>query len=100
MARYRVGNKYLSQKEYDDDLDNKWVAGLFLVGAFTTGYLLHSYVVNPTWHVIFRFTITVFPSFAVGCLLVKFRRFIRLIITLIISLMVIYIIITSLLKMV
>lgn len=100
MARYRVGNKYLSQKEYDDDLDNKWVAGLFLIGAFTTGYLLHSYVISPTWNVIFRFTITVLPSFAVGCLLVKFRRFIRLMTTFIISLIVIYIVITSLLKMV
>lgn len=100
MARYRVGNKYLSQEEFDEEQDWKWGFGLFIFGAFLTGFLFHTFVVNPVWHDIIRFIVTVAPSIAVGCLLVRFRKLIRMIIGLIIILIVIAVVISILMSMV
>lgn len=100
MARYRVGNKYLSQEEYDAEQDWKWGVGLFLFGAFATGYLFHTYVVNLLWNDIIRFIITVVPSIGVGYLLVRFRRFIRILIGLAVALLIIAVIVNILINMI
>ncbi len=41
MARYRVGNKYLSEEEYAKHRNEGWAGALFLVGAIIAGYLAH-----------------------------------------------------------
>lgn len=33
MARYRIGDRYLSESEYNQEQDGNWIFGLFLVGA-------------------------------------------------------------------
>ncbi|MCS2164035.1 hypothetical protein [Scandinavium manionii] len=100
MARYRVGNRYLSQEEFDAEQDWKWMVGLFLVGAVITGYLIHLYVVNPAWHDAIRFIVTVTPSIAAGYLLARFRAFIIALLGLAVALLVISVVISILIKMV
>ncbi|NUU68868.1 hypothetical protein HQN64_22605 [Enterobacteriaceae bacterium BIT-l23] len=100
MARYRVGNRFLSQEEYDAEQDGKWMPGLFLVGALGSGFLLHTYVVNPAWHAAICFIVTVFPAVVIGCLLARFRRIIIMLIDLGIALLVIAVVIGILVKIV
>lgn len=80
MARYRIGDRYLSQEEYDAEMDWKWVCGLFLVGSVLTGWLVHTYLVSPDWHKAIRFIVTTVPALAVGVLLVKVRHYIQILI--------------------
>ena len=94
MARYRIGNKFLSQSEYDNDQDTKWMGGLFLVGALITGFLLHYYLVNPEWHKAIRFTVTTVPAIGVGVLCAILRHVIQMIMGLAIILAVIALIIS------
>lgn len=44
MARYRVGDKYLSESEYEEHISCNWKIGLFLVGAIAVGYLVNSWL--------------------------------------------------------
>ncbi|MEH3567951.1 hypothetical protein POV99_21160 [Enterobacter kobei] len=82
MARYRIGNRFLSQEEYDAEMDWKWVCGLFLAGAIITGYLVNHYAVNTEWHQAIRFFVTTLPAIGVGAILVKLRFYIRIFISL------------------
>lgn len=86
MARYRIGNRYLSQDEYDAEMDWKWVCGLFLVGTIVTGWLVHTYLVNPDWHKAIRFIVTTVPAVVMGVVLVKLRHYIQIIVGLIVLL--------------
>ena len=45
MARYRIGDRYLSESEYNQEQDGNWIFGLFLVGAILAGLELLSNVV-------------------------------------------------------
>ena len=80
MARYRIGNRYLSQDEYDAEMDWKWVCGLFLAGAVLTGWLVHIHLVSPDWPKAIRFIVTTVPALAAGVLLVKLRHYIQVLI--------------------
>lgn len=80
MARYRIGNKYLSQEEYDAEMDWKWICGLFLVGSVLTGWFVNTHLVSPEWHKVIRFFVTTIPAVAVGVLLVKLRHYIQILI--------------------
>ncbi|GLT14326.1 hypothetical protein [Vibrio algivorus] len=44
MARYRVGDKYLSESEYEEHVSGNWKFGLFLVGAVVVGYFVNSWL--------------------------------------------------------
>ena len=44
MARYRIGDRYLSESEYNQEQDGSWIFGLFLVGAIVVGLLVNRYV--------------------------------------------------------
>ena len=63
MARYRIGDRYLSESEYNQEQDGNWIFGLFLVGAILVGLLVNRYVVDPEWHTAIRFLVTVVPAF-------------------------------------
>lgn len=82
MARYRVGNRFLSQAEFDDEQDAKWIGGLFLISALVTGFLLHRYLVNPEWHKAIRFAVTVIPALGMGILLACLHRIVRMLLSL------------------
>lgn len=100
MARYRVGNRFLSQEEYDSEFDWKLMVGLFLVGSIGTGFLLHQYVVNPHWHDSIRFIVTVLPSIAVGCILALLRTLILMLFIAIIAITIVAVIIRALIDVV
>lgn len=93
MARYRIGNKYLSQDEYDAEMDWKWMCGFFLAGAVITGWLVHTYLVNPHWHQAIRFFVTTVPAVLVGWLLVKIRYYIMMLMGLAVVLFVVALVI-------
>lgn len=88
MARYRIGDRFLSQEEYDAEMDWRWVCGLFLVGAVLTGWLVHAYVVSPEWYKSIRFIVTTVPALAAGVLFVKLRHYIQLLISIAILLLI------------
>ena len=93
MARYRVGDKYLSEEEYQDDIDSKFVFLLFIVGCLVTGFLVNRGLVNPEWHTAIRFIVTVVPALFVGGLLAFFHRLVaKIILTLIIILILIVVV--------
>lgn len=96
MARYRVGNKYLSQEEYNEEQDSKLKFWLFLIGAAVSGFLIHKYVVNLEWHNFIRFLVTIAPSVTVGYLLARFRQFVIMTIGAVVGLLVIAIVISIL----
>lgn len=100
MARYRIGNRFLSQEEYDSEMDWRWVCGLFLIGAIGTGMLVHAYVVSPEWHKVIRFLVTVIPSIAIGVLLVRLRRFIMVLVGLLAILFVISLVVSVISSMI
>ncbi|QAB32613.1 hypothetical protein [Pantoea ananatis] len=93
MARYRIGNRYLSQDEYDYEMDWKLICGFFLAGAVITGWLIHTYLVNPHWHQAIRFFVTTVPAFAVGWLLVKIRYYIMMLMALAVALFIVALVI-------
>lgn len=93
MARYRIGNRYLSQVEYDTEMEWKWMCGFFLVGAVITGWLVHTYLVNPHWHQAIRFFVTTVPAVFAGWLLVKIRYYIMMLMALAVALFVVALVI-------
>ncbi|WP_405470251.1 hypothetical protein ACGTI2_05185 [Morganella morganii] len=79
MARYRIGNRFLSQSEYDSEMGFKWGCILFVAGAIFTGMLIHFYLIDPEWHKAIRFFIITVPSILVGTVFVLLRNIIAMI---------------------
>ncbi|WP_186391880.1 MULTISPECIES: hypothetical protein [unclassified Pannonibacter] len=79
MARYRVGNRYLSEAEYQKEQDEGRASTIFLIGAALTGIIVNMYAVNPEWHTSIRFLATVSPAIIAGWILSKFRMWVSLI---------------------
>lgn len=42
MARYRKGDRYLSEEEYREEQKNNWIMGLFLIGAGVSGFFVYT----------------------------------------------------------
>ncbi len=93
VARYRIGNKFLSQSEYDSEMDYRWGFVLFIIGAIASGMLIHFYIINPEWHKAIRFSAIVIPSIAVGVIFVLIRKIIAMLLFLGIALAVLAVII-------
>ena len=74
MARYRVGNKFLSEKEYRQHKDEGITLIIFLLGAGGAGILTHQYLVDAEWIKILRFTIVLGSSIIVGSIFVRFKH--------------------------
>ena len=100
MARYRIGDRYLSESEYNQEQDGSWIFGLFLVGAIVVGLLVNRYVVNPEWHTAIRFLVTVMPAVIAGGLLAAVHRWVRLLLGIAIGLLVLVVIIGAIAAMV
>jgi hypothetical protein len=81
MARYRVGDKYLSEQEYEDHIDGNWAFWLFIIGAIGGGYSanygLSHFGINglEKWQL---FSIIVSASIVSGYLLSKLRNLIQI----------------------
>lgn len=44
MAHYRVGDRILSQEEYEEDGVHKWALLLFIIGALLAGSAMNSFL--------------------------------------------------------
>lgn len=65
MARYRVGECYLSEQEYNQHI-NECVAGvIMLAGALLGGFLAY-YFCNPEWPKLARFGLIISSSIYFG----------------------------------
>jgi len=62
------------------------VCGFFLAGAVITGWLVHTYLVNPHWHQAIRFFVTTILAVFAGWLLVKIRYYIMMLMALAVGL--------------
>lgn len=80
MARYRVGNRYLSESEYEEEVTWGWIFWIFIISALITGGLIYKYIADPAWNKYIRFTIIVLPSLIAGTGFAFFHNMIRIII--------------------
>ena len=77
MARYRVGNKFLSESEYREETLGVWAFFLFVIGCVLAGIISNQLMLEvdlPKWA---RFSIVIFCSLLFGYLLAKFAELIR-----------------------
>jgi len=79
MARYRVGNSYLSEKEYDYHLSQEWKQKVFWVSALIVGFVCYLLTSNMEWPKHIRFGVILIGAFGTGYLLAKFSEAIRII---------------------
>lgn len=100
MARYRIGDRYLSESEYNEEQDGNWIFGLFIVGAIAVGILINRYVVDPDWHTAIRFLVTVVPAVLAGVVLAAIHRWIRLLLGIVVGLLVLGVVISVIVAMV
>lgn len=100
MARYRIGDRYLSESEYNEEQDGNWIFGLFIVGAIAAGILINRYVVDPDWHTAIRFLVTVVPAVLAGGALAAIHRWIRLLLGIVVGLLVLGVVISVIVAMV
>ncbi|HCG8223014.1 TPA: hypothetical protein NJ595_004601 [Vibrio parahaemolyticus] len=78
MARYRVGDKYLSEGEYEQHVSENWKIGLFIVGAIffgmVTAALLKDFEISKE----LRFVAIISASVVSGYLMAKLSHIIRI----------------------
>lgn len=77
MARYRVGDRYLSEEEYKKETDGAWALGLFFIGAIAVGISVYSGLKGfefPKWA---NFTIICISSVLGGSILGHLQQYIR-----------------------
>ena len=80
MARYRKGNRFLSEEEYRKEVNDYWVVGLFLIGAIISGYFVNKGLADfdiPKW---LKFTVVILISLIGGGILGKLYKQIQLLI--------------------
>lgn len=77
MARYRIGDKFLSEEEYNEEIDFKWQFFLFIGGAFFGGVLANELLEMIESPKIIRFLCSIVSGFFVGYVLAKFVKIIQ-----------------------
>jgi hypothetical protein len=90
MARHRVGDRYLSQEEYDAENDWKWGLLLFAIGAIIAGMKVHGWIAPLGWPKWALFTAVTAGGITFGSVLAYLRNIIGMGIFLIIAITVIY----------
>lgn len=65
MAQYRVGDRLLSQEEYNEDLIFKWKLVLFSLGLFVAWYAVQQFV-PIDWDKWIRFTLIAVGGSIIG----------------------------------
>lgn len=74
--RYRVGNRFLSEEEYQQEVASQWAGFLFLGGCIAMGMLLHN-AMPDSWPKFIRFMVIIIGGGAAGFVLAHFARYIR-----------------------
>ncbi len=78
MARYRVGSKFLSEREYDDHVDGYWILGLFIFGCILAGYIVNMTLLDYEISKNIRFIIAPLAAISFGVVLSMLQKYIRL----------------------
>ncbi|HDY8174800.1 TPA: hypothetical protein RQL26_000528 [Vibrio vulnificus] len=80
MARYRIGDKYLSEGEYAQHVSENWKVGLFIVGAIFFGAITAVYLKDFEISKELRFATIISVSVVSGYLMAKLSNIIRIIV--------------------
>lgn len=88
MARYRKGDRYLSEEEYENESNSNWILILFIFGSIVSGYYTNSFVSDFEFEKWIRFTLIITAGLIGGSIFASLYRQIQLLIgfTIIISL--------------
>ena len=76
MALYKVGDRYLSEEEYQSHCEDNWVFGLFVAGVIAAGFAI-SQVMPEEWPKFLRFIAVIASSFVGGGVLSLLAVYIR-----------------------
>ncbi len=76
MALYKVGNRYLSEDEYQSHCENNWILALFIAGAIAAGVLV-SEAVPAEWPRYLRFSAVVVCALVAGSFFGGVAHYIR-----------------------
>ena len=74
--RYRIGNRFLSEKEYQEEAVANWAGILFLVGGIGMGVVLHN-AMPDSWPKFIRFIVIVSGGGIIGFASAYFAKYIR-----------------------
>lgn len=80
MARYRKGDRYLSEEEYQAEEKWEWQLGLFILGAAISGYFVYQCIQDLDWPKWLRFTAIVISGIICGVLISKFYKQVQMLI--------------------
>lgn len=73
MAQYKVGERILSQEEYNEDKIQKWGLSLFIIGAVLCGVAVHASI-PADWSKIIKFALIIVSGMAGGSVLAYFAK--------------------------
>ena len=73
MALYKVGDRILSQEEYEDDKIQKWGLVLFVMGAVFGGIAAHASI-PADWAKAVKFALIIASGIASGAVLAYFAK--------------------------
>lgn len=73
MAQYKVGERILSQEEYNEDKIQKWGLFLFIIGAVLCGVAVHASI-PADWSKIIKFALIIVSGMAGGSVLAYFAK--------------------------
>ncbi|HFS8459651.1 hypothetical protein GWZ74_04705 [Vibrio cholerae] len=80
MARYRVGDKYLSENEYKEHVSSNWEFGLFIIGAVITGIVMNKWLVELGLIKEIRFALVIVTAIISGYFTSKLSNIVRFIV--------------------
>lgn len=76
MAHYKVGDRILSQEEYEEDGVHKWALALFIIGALLAGAAVNSFLPDD-WSKYIRFPAIILAGGFAGAVVAYFAHSIR-----------------------
>jgi len=76
MAQYKIGNRYLSEEEYESHCEVNWMLALFVIGA-VMAVLYAGSAVPEEWPKYFRFLVAGAAAIFSGSVLSFFAGYIR-----------------------
>jgi hypothetical protein len=88
MARYRLGNSYLSEDEYEKALDGRFGCLAAFAVALAVGLGMSNLVVDPGWPKLMRFTLIGGSSLLASIAVFRFAAALRRLLILIVGLVV------------
>jgi len=79
MARYRIGNAYLSEEEYNDHCEQSWKEKIFFISAVISALICFVATKDLDWPKYIRFPFILISAMGIGYLLAKISEIIRIV---------------------